>query len=699
MAATIRQTPFLLTHSANPSKCEPSPTWWSRLRCADCNQKKTALRSVDGKVGALVHVPCGEYIVTSPNSNVVYVPPMGTCCVCMKKGFHFAEDDPMLYPQLYVAEVAYLSVIPRRPSPQAFTTDHPDSMAFYQPSDTDFLLKHPERPWLGLGHLIPSVTSELKAMVLSLHHTFRASIVTHCPTDIDTSVAKDERLHHYDLALQRLLQRLSLPSSRHEYFALVAVMQHVYLEFKAVLTWLRVYQDRFKSRVNPLPVEHVVGAFTDDLDVADALFYASILVWIVHPIQDLLKLRIDHACHPLPLTSAKLPIGVDEYLQVTDLEPSQIIFTGQPTDLSCYRAMSACLKSLTSTGVLTSPIISNVTRTVERPLYTGPPRLLNRSRQHVKKSCKYHFPFTSGLTPACLDNKETTTTLRNKFVGVDDVMAPESIPVWRNALTSLSHLFKINVADVNSGYAAPDPGLFLQPAKEEIWVHYFSVWLKLQELLFHRISSSSGTIEPLPNKTWRNLLSLGKTSPRADTLQGKLRSRVLLILQECASRSNTHLNFNDLSSLPATWQGQEIPSHQLPPTHVGKEILWELYEINFRVEFLALDSILDKSDEHSTERQIVIDGHCWPNSLVIPDFERSGDGLNARSLKDRAPYLDGLRLVMSSWSGAPLALREPFSCVDASEHDLEQMEMEIAQFYVNAFYRIFGRAANVPHFL
>ena len=40
---------------------------------------------------------------------------------------------------------------------------------------------------------------------------------------------------------------------------------------------------------------------------------------------------------------------------------------------------------------------------------------------------------------------------------------------------------------------------------------------------------------------------------------------------------------------PIVWQGREYPSGVLPPENVVREILWELYEVNFIHELQSLD--------------------------------------------------------------------------------------------------------------
>lgn len=291
--------------------------------------------------------------------------------------------------------------------------------------------------------------------------------------------------------------------------------------------------------------------------------------------------------------------------------------------------------------------------------------------------------------------------MRNKFIDPVSPLMPESIPVWSDALLSLSRVQEETPEGVNAGYPLPDPGLFLAPDSDATKAIYFSTWLKLRDIVTHRITAPQATLTPLSNKLWRSMLGMEKTAASSSSKEGLLRAQAITFLKDCLTRSNTSLDLNHLRSIPAVWRGQELKCNQLPPPSVAKEILWELYELNFRLEFLALDGHLSKSDKPATERQILIDGHCWPNNLVLPDIKLADKGVQARSPKERWNSLFGLHMVMSDWRGPrPPALRVSLPILDGSlgcEERLEQAEKSMAEFYTQSFLNVFGRAAIVPH--
>ena len=74
--------------------------------------------SSNGLVGAVI---CdGEYIVTSPNANTIFNPPLGgDCSLFLRTNLRFGDDDPLQWPQPWVPEYPHLpciSLVPRQTS-------------------------------------------------------------------------------------------------------------------------------------------------------------------------------------------------------------------------------------------------------------------------------------------------------------------------------------------------------------------------------------------------------------------------------------------------------------------------------------------------------------------------------------------------------------------------------------------------------
>lgn len=610
----------------------------------------------------------------------------------------------MLYPQPYLEEVPFLTVIPK-PSVRGAI-----SVAFHKPTSSDFVLKDPTRPWLAVGHLTPLLSAQVKLMVLELHEKYRKSILKSSPDDVDTLVRKTDRLMDYDVAIQRLLQRLSLPSPPDYCFMTLSLLQRSCLEFTALFKWVTTYRARCNSRTTKWDTLDVVGAFTDDLDVADGLFHAGIPVWVVHPLKDLFKLRIDNVVEPLPLASHKLPIGDSLFLDIQRANPPhRPIFTGKATDLARYKAMAVFLKSLISTGLLSPPINCDAS--------TGPVRSERPSKKssfRARPSHSYHR-FTSSCTDKSSCSCETINLLhessnrfssatfqrRNKYVDVESPLVPPPIPSWRAALDTLSFNDQDHHQEgVNAGYALPDPGLFVSPVSDDTKALYFATWLKIRDIMIHRLLSP---FEPLSNKSWRTILAIEKATPKTETREGRFRQQATQVIQDAAKAIGIDFSVTFLADCVPSWKGVEYNARDFLNVQPSREILWELYETNFRLEFSSLDAVLHKSSMSLQERDIIIDGHCWPGASRIPDLSLGKTGLNDRHTFKRKDFLQGIHLIMSEWSGPrPSCLQQRFPNVEDNEEGcecLERIEKELAVFYVTSFHRIFGRAAIVPHFL
>ncbi|TFK57775.1 hypothetical protein BDN72DRAFT_907525 [Pluteus cervinus] len=75
----------------------------------------TTLNPWDGLVGAVVDG--GDFFVTTPNMPIIYMPPLRrrTRSIRIRSDFRYAQDDPVLWPQLYTADYCHLGAIPQQP--------------------------------------------------------------------------------------------------------------------------------------------------------------------------------------------------------------------------------------------------------------------------------------------------------------------------------------------------------------------------------------------------------------------------------------------------------------------------------------------------------------------------------------------------------------------------------------------------------
>jgi len=154
---------------------------------------------------------------------------------------------------------------------------------------------------------------------------------------------------------------------------------------------------------------------------------------------------------------------------------------------------------------------------------------------------------------------------------------------------------------------------------------------------------------------------------------------------------------------PIVWQDREYPPGALPPEKVVREILWELYELNFIHELQSLDcracQNLDPSSASQLfDRQTLI-SQCFPtNSFRHVSIPTENCGLADDDLDKRFRFVTGLVFVMNSWKGdKPAILAGDLSDLQLTPDGATKLEKVVATYYCQQFFNYFGRAAQVPH--
>ncbi|KAF9001257.1 hypothetical protein BDZ89DRAFT_920731, partial [Hymenopellis radicata] len=140
---------------------------------------------------------------------------------------------------------------------------------------------------------------------------------------------------------------------------------------------------------------------------------------------------------------------------------------------------------------------------------------------------------------------------------------------------------------VNRGYALPDPGFIAGMTNTTIREAYITVYLKLRHALHYRLSSPM--FEPLSPTAWRDLLGIETFQDKPDSYVAKRRNDVQTKLMDCikAGKLEGTIDLAKMGTAPVSWRDQPLPNP--PPENVISEIFWELFEINFRYELVALD--------------------------------------------------------------------------------------------------------------
>ena len=297
----------------------------------------------------------------------------------------------------------------------------------------------------------------------------------------------------------------------------------------------------------------------------------------------------------------------------------------------------------------------------------------------------------------------TQTRDRNKFFPLDCPYAPYPIPAWSDALQAVNqspaNLIEATKTMQHYGhYIFPDPGLFIHPGTA---VKYIESWLRTREAWFMRVAQEPSLA--LSSQTWRTYLSNDNTVlGKEDTKAARRRQEALdTILPKADMYPGVERRSGSMG--PIVWEGKEYPSGDLPPDNVVREILWELYELNFIHELQSLDrracQNLDLlSASQLFDRQVEI-SQCFPTSsfrhVSIPSKNR---GLADDDFNNRFGYVTALVSVMKSWKGdKPEILAGYLSDLQLSRDGSMELEKVATKYYCQQFFNYFGRAAQVPH--
>ena len=307
---------------------------------------------------------------------------------------------------------------------------------------------------------------------------------------------------------------------------------------------------------------------------------------------------------------------------------------------------------------------------------------------------------------------------RDKFSPLDGPLAPFSIPAWKAALRAVDQ--SAFVESPSSLFAFPDPGLFVTP-KDETKAKFFETWMRTRDALITCVAHQG--FPAMNAQNWRDFLitnlrllsevtemGTSATSRRSPTSHKSAKSRRSTTSRLHARNVLTEkLSLNSLvlrSTVgePLVWQGRNYPPGNLPPENIFRQVLWELYELNFAHEFLSLDrracERLDLTDDEKLyERQSLISKCFVSNALSYTSLPNTNCGLAAEDIRDRLTYLQRMVHIMGAWKGAKpavfgLADHAPQTITDRQARDLEDAA---TKYYCQQFYSYFGRAAQVPH--
>ena len=274
----LEEDPQLLCHRARPGrKCCTLSDFFSVLTGF------TALMSHDGMAGGVVKG--GEWIITSPNSNIIPLPPLGgDRFVYLRENLRFGEDDPLQWPQPFIPQFPHLACIPR----PIELPDNPRSILWLVPNGS-YLDVEPHNMIRSIGCLHPTISGILLKAAEPIiaeakrldNHALAQELITDC--------------YHF------LLRLRDIPMTVRWMQLTFRELQRMLLELVTITDYKLKFKPKMHSPDVVPPAKAVtdrIGAFTTNLSICEKFYCAGLPVWLIRPFRDLPSIRVQSE-HPV----------------------------------------------------------------------------------------------------------------------------------------------------------------------------------------------------------------------------------------------------------------------------------------------------------------------------------------------------------------------------------------------------------------
>ncbi|KAJ7464944.1 hypothetical protein B0H11DRAFT_2050317 [Mycena galericulata] len=647
------------------------------------------LNICDSKLAAVIEQ--GSYFITSPNADNIISPVSGaTRSLHLRQNGLWGDDDPIQWPQIFTSAYCHFSAIPSRPTVQSGPTDDEQLMLWYHPTREEFICPASGQSILrGCGKLPSPVFRKFRGALNHVQLQFNAFKNSYPSGEIPPL------LPHLMQTAAHAISRLELlPTGYMELLLTVRALQRSLLEAIAIMDYKQMYQPRIAGLTRRdaavAAVDPRMGAFTDDLRTVEDHVAAGLKVWFIQPSS---AFRFQNILAIAPLI---IPENV--------IEMALLRADASPTFVGNHMGKIDCIHHLTRKIGYTADPFNEPRATLDPSMESavGPSRNQSHSSAAQTTSSTPYSKEAKALHP----NKYINVSGRDKFKPVDSPYMPDYIPAWKKALASVNTHRPIHSrSPEDRKYMFPDIALFCTAASDDRKARYFTMWTYLRDALIYRVfgptAASHPSAVPLSSQDWRDLLNGGilklDAEPQAVSKRGKPkvtknRSKLLSldrILGPCLDHAGVSL---DLSSQPIDMA--------LPTTDHARAQLWEISELNFRLEFIALDRRLHITRLNIRESREQLIYSCFPGwstagfSLFDCDLVYAKRGMAAPDWKEKLTFLLRLNTVMASWVDYhALHISIP------AQHDevgVLDFEYRLARFYCQSFFEAFGRPPTLP---
>ena len=246
------------------------------------------------------------------------------------------------------------------------------------------------------------------------------------------------------------------------------------------------------------------------------------------------------------------------------------------------------------------------------------------------------------------------------------------------------------------GYWIPEPALMLRPETQERRDRYLITWLRLRPSWLYLLRRPDARVTRVPTQWWRNILygPTGRTAPEQPTRNSQIQDAILEVFGDIFSKTD----YDSGATSYITWFGFSL---SFVKSCMVPLVIWEMFELGFRYELLALDRYLVPLRQGSfgeEERDELLSRVFGGDLYCLSDLPDEPLGLCSPYPHRRAAAIEGFRRIISRWPGCPETIHGAIPVSTAmSEREITEIETILVRFYVNRFFAESGRAPIIPH--
>ncbi|KAF9233700.1 hypothetical protein BU15DRAFT_79861 [Melanogaster broomeanus] len=698
----------------------------SRLFPSNITQK---FRAWDARSIAVVP----PYIITSPNMDYVPSYIFGSAELRAWKDGRWGYVDPFQTPQDFADEFPWVALIPRRDCIHDAKLKDYVWVIWHRPAANNIRKEHRDHPE-QIGRLSYSYLDAIKHC---------AEFVIEKADHFQKECGRESGCCKFLVsAIRRNMELLDhVPMYRRDIILLTADFQQCFLDLYAYLTFqFDGVNDRARFM---LPDDNWdvntdwMGAFTDRASLAFTLFQAGIPVWLVrHQSQIPKDIRI----------SFPSLLRWDQNVVTKDFkeQPCRTIHTGVAGQARAY--------------------LSRPTGMVETSDYSTmlPTESLDEWHNHSNIHPSTALPSSSSLLPTAAPApaampaqppsppmhprqrgrgviEEMSNDLLNKLserlVGdiakaitpsisgdstwedVTSIFLPDLDPRWNMGIARIDRSpHQINTAPPISGYPFPDVAVFGRTTSAARAARYTANWLFCRIPWARAVEASQ---VPYPStKMWREFLN-GLPQYITDKDPGSpsyAQYRQLEWLQPPPFDPNQKGKSQECRDSRARVFGARchrmvhVSRRIIPvadilhlPPEIMKVITWEINELGFRYELLAMDRIktlLIRSDAAVAKSRDALVANVFDSNSLLnfmawrpPHYQESG--FTTPLWERRVRSIWRLRAVMEAWPGSPARFKDA-TLPSNEQADFEAFECIVIDFYLQSVFDMWGRRPTIP---